>query len=204
MLEARRRLTDRGLLHSPEHAAELFPDELTQLLTRGTGPVASELAGRAELRDRIEAMPPPRILGDVEAPPPIDALPAPMARVTAALLASIGADETPPDSEALHGLGIGSETYTGRACVVRDAADAVDRLRPGDVMIAAFTGPSFNSIIPMLGALVVEEGGALCHAAIVAREFGLTALIGAPHAMTLVPDGATVEVDPVRGVVRLV
>jgi pyruvate,water dikinase len=71
-------------------------------------------------------------------------------------------------------------------------------------MIAAFTGPSFNSIIPMLGALVVEEGGALCHAAIVAREFGLTALIGAPHAMTLVPDGATVEVDPVRGVVRLV
>ena len=204
MLEAGRRLTARGLLQSPEHAAELFPDELTQLLTRGTGPVASELAERAELRDRIEAMPPPRILGDVEAPPPLDALPAPMARVTAALLANIRADETPPDSEALHGLGIGSETYTGRACVVRDAGDAVDRLRPGDVMIAAFTGPSFNSIIPMLGALVVEEGGALCHAAIVAREFGMTALIGAQQATTLVPDGAMVEVDPVRGVVRLV
>ncbi len=204
MLEAGRRLTARGLLHSPEHAAELFPDELTQLLTRGTGPVASELAARAELRDRIEAIPPPRILGDVEAPPPLDALPAPMARVTAALLANIRADETPPDSEALHGLGIGAETYRGRACVVRDAGDAVDRLQPGDVMIAAFTGPSFNSIIPMLGALVVEEGGALCHAAIVAREFGMTALIGAQQATTLVPDGAMVEVDPVRGVVRLV
>ena len=69
-------------------------------------------------------------------------------------------------------------------------------------MIAAFTGPSFNSILPMLGALVVEEGGALCHAAIVAREFGLPAVIGARGATSLIADGVDVEVDPHQGVVR--
>jgi pyruvate,water dikinase len=69
-------------------------------------------------------------------------------------------------------------------------------------MIAAFTGPSCNSILPMLGALVVEEGGAICHAAICAREFGLPAVIGARRATELIRDGALVEVDPTSGVVR--
>ena len=204
LIEAGRRLTDRALLLSPAHVAELFPGELTELLVGGTGPRASELADRAELRDRIEALPRPRFLGDPEAPPPVDALPAPMARMTAALMANLLADVTPPESQPLCGLGIGSEVYRGRACVVRGVAEALDRLQPGDVVIAAFTGPSFNSIVPILGAMVVEEGGALCHAAIVSREFGLTALIGVQGAMALVADGAMVEVDPVSGVLRLV
>ena len=71
------------------------------------------------------------------------------------------------------------------------------------MLIAAFTGPSFNSIVPMLGALVVEEGGVMCHAAIVAREFGLPAVIGAQGATSFIPDGVEVEVDPNRGVVRI-
>lgn len=202
MLEAGRRLTERGLARSAEHAAELFPHELTELLVAGRGPDAAALAERAALRDRIEAMPPPRILGDIEAPPPIDCLPAPMARATSALMATLLADATAPDSKPLCGIGIGTEVYQGRACVVTDVADALDRLQPGDVLIAAFTGPSFNSLLPILGALVVEEGGVMCHAAIVAREFGLPAVIGAPGATTLITDGAMVEVDPLRGVVR--
>lgn len=88
-------------------------------------------------------------------------------------------------------------------------ADAEPRLRRALValsvrlMLAPFTGPSFNSLIPMLGALVVEEGGAFCHAAIIAREFGLPAVIGVTAATTLITDGAPVEVDPVQGLVRL-
>jgi pyruvate,water dikinase len=50
---------------------------------------------------------------------------------------------------------------------------------------------------------VVEEGGALCHAAIVSREFGLAAVIGAHGATTRIPHGAHVEVDPEHGTVRL-
>lgn len=202
LLESGRRLVANSLLHDPEHVAELFPDELAGLLAHGSGPSADEVVERAATRNLVEAAPPPRILGEPESPPPLDALPRPMARAVAALMANLGADATPPQPEALHGIGIGRETYRGRACVVSDTADAWARLEPGDVLIASFTGPSFNSILPILGALVVEEGGPLCHAAIVAREFGLPAVIGARDATLLIPDGATVEVDAARGVVR--
>jgi phosphohistidine swiveling domain-containing protein len=82
--------------------------------------------------------------------------------------------------------------------------DALDRLEPGDVLIAPFTGPSYNSILPILGALVVDAGGPMCHAAIVAREFALPALVGVTGASTQIPDGALVEIDPIAGSIRIV
>ena len=81
---------------------------------------------------------------------------------------------------------------------------AFDRLEPGDVLIAPLTGPSVNSLLPVIGGLVVEEGGAMCHAAIVSREFGLPAVIGAHGATTRIPHGAQVEVDPGHGTVRVI
>lgn len=203
LLEVGRRLVQRGGAVSVDHAVELFPGELTEVLVNGSGPNAAELAERAERRDQIEAIPPPRFLGDVEEAPPLDALPAPMARATAALMVNLENDVTSLDADDLCGVGIGAGVYRGRACVVRDAADASERLQPGDVMIATFTGPSFNSVLPMLGALVVEEGGAMCHAAIVAREFGVPAVIGAQGAVALIADGTEVEVDPRAGVIRV-
>jgi pyruvate,water dikinase len=135
-----------------------------------------------------------------------------MARATAAILANLGADVTPPPADdeptdvseiGVSGIGIGDTPYRGRACVVRDLMLAFDQLEPGDVLVAPFTGPSINSLLPVIGALVVEEGGALCHAAIVSREFGLAAVIGAHGATTRIPHGAHVEVDPKQGTVRL-
>jgi pyruvate,water dikinase len=87
--------------------------------------------------------------------------------------------------------------------VVRDLMLAFDQLEPGDVLVAPFTGPSTNSLLPAIGALVVEEGGAVCHAAIVSREFGIAAVIGAHGATTRIPHGAQVEVDPAHGTVRV-
>jgi pyruvate,water dikinase len=211
LLEAGRRLKAAGRMHEVAHVVELFPDEVDRLL-RGAlgsadGPSADELAERAVERDRIEATPPPRLLGEPEAPPPLDALPKAMARVTAAIMANLRADGTPPaaddESSVVSGLGIGDTTYQGRACVVRDLMLAFDQLEPGDVLVAPFTGPSVNSLLPVIGALVVEEGGAMCHAAIVSREFGLVAVIGAHRATTRIPHSAQVEVDPKQGTVRL-
>lgn len=202
LLEAGRRLVANGALMDVEHVAELTPDELAGLLAHRPGPSAEQLAERAATRDRIEAMPPPRMLGEPEAPPPLDALPPAMARATAALMANLVADATPPESEILHGVGIGDQSYRGRARIITGAADAFERLEPGDVLVARFIGPSLNSILPILGALVVEEGGPLCHAAIVAREFGLPAVIGARGATVHILDGALVEVDAGAGIVR--
>ena len=126
-----------------------------------------------------------------------------MAHATAALMTMLETDVTTPSADGLRGTGIGAACYRGIARVVTDADDALDRLQPGDVLVARFTGPAYNSILPILGALVVETGGPMCHAAIVAREFGLPAIIGASGATTAIPDGALVEVDPMSGMVRI-
>jgi phosphohistidine swiveling domain-containing protein len=213
LLEAGRRLHAAGGVHEVAHVVELFPDELDRVLLgrvrQGAGgPSADELAERAAERDRIEATPPPRLLGAPEPAPELDVFPKALARVTEAIMANLRADVTPPppadeDSSTVTGIGIGDAPYSGRACVVRDLMLALDQLQPGDVLVAPFTGPSVNSLLPVIGALVVEEGGALCHAAIVAREFGLAAVIGAHRATSCIPHGAQVEVDPAHGTVRL-
>jgi phosphohistidine swiveling domain-containing protein len=204
LLEAGRRLTATHRLHHPEHAAELTPTEIDALLLGRPGPDADRTATRAADRDRIETAPPPRTLGEPEVEPPLDVFPAPMARATAALMANLMADETALQTEPLHGLGIGIARYRGRACVVADSHDALDLLEAGDVLVARFIGPSFNSLLPIVGALVVEEGGPMCHAAIVARDFGIPALIGTAGAIAGIPHRATVEVDPQAGIIRLI
>ncbi len=124
------------------------------------------------------------------------------------MLANLAADATPPpssdDAGTVTGVGIGDAVYRGRACVVRDLMLCHDQLEPGDVLVAPFTGPSINSLLPAIGALVVEEGGPFSHAAIVAREFGCIAVTGAHEATTRIPHGATVEIDPDRGTVTVV
>jgi phosphohistidine swiveling domain-containing protein len=202
LLEIGRRLVAAGRLVDAEHIVELEPAEVSAVFRGEPGPDADTVARRASRRDEVEAMPPPRSLGQPEPEPPLDALPAPMARAARALMTMLVADATVTQDEPLHGVGIGDTTYVGRALVIRDAADALAHLQPGDVLIAPFTGPSFNSFLPLLGALVVEEGGPMCHAAIVSREFGLSAVIGALGA-TSIPSGATVEVNPIIGVVRV-
>jgi pyruvate,water dikinase len=185
LLEAGRRLNATGGVHEVEHVVELFPDELDRAL-RGGGqagagaPSADELAERAAERDRIEATPPPRVLGAPEDAPSLDAFPKAMARATAALMSNLVADATPPPADdepgTVSGIGIGAAAYRGRACVVRDLMLAFDQLEPGDVLIAPFTGPSMNSLLPA---------------------------IGAHGATTRIPHGAQVEVDPEHGTVRL-
>lgn len=206
LLEAGKRMVGEGRLENCEHVVELSPGELGPLLISGSGPTAEEVSSRAEQRDHVEASNPPDMLGDPEPPPPIAALPKPMARATAAMLTLLEAEGLSAEgsSEQLAGTGIGAEIYRGPARVATDANEVLDRLEPGDVLIAPFTGPSYNSILPILGGLVVEAGGPMCHAAIVAREFGLPAVIGASGAMSKIPDGAIVEVDPIKGLVRIV
>lgn len=207
LLEVGRRLRAANRIHDIEHVVEFLPDELARTLQGADVPTADTLAERAAERDRVEAAPPPRWLGDDEPEPPLDAFPAPMARVTRAMLANLAADATPPPAPrgdaTVTGVGIGGTVYRGRACVVDDLMLAHDLLQPGDVLIAPFTGPSINSLLPIIGALVVEEGGPFCHAAIVAREFGCTALTGAHDATTRIPHGTDVEVDPVSGTVTI-
>ena len=203
LLEVGRRLHTVGLLETPEHAIELAPDEVGPLLLSGSGPSSDEIAGRAAMRVDVEAAHPPSTLGDPEPPPPLEAFPAPIARATRAVLAMIETMEGEPGQDPLHGVGVGDTIYRGAARVVNGSDDAFARLTEGDILVASFTGPAYNSILGMVGAVVVEEGGPLCHAAIVARELGIPAIIGAAGATTTIEDGAMIEVDPLAGAIRV-
>ena len=218
LLEVGRRLVERGALVEAAHAVDLEPHEVAPLLRQGRGPSATEVAERLARRLAVEAASPPERLGEPEPPPPFDALPPAMARAARAMLAFIDAMEgvSSVDSASSsggddasapgfgRGMGVGDTVYEGRARVVREASEAFDRLQPGEVLVAPFTGPGYNALLPMVGAIVVEFGGPMSHAAIVAREFGLPTVIGANGATTELNDGDLVRVDPVEGRVTVV
>lgn len=199
MLAAGRQLADRGGLAQVDDALEVTVDELADLLLGRPGPGAAEVIGRARQRVERSALVPPMQLGptlDI----PIGALPAPMRLMARAQLALRGTFTAPSGARAaLHGDGVGERRYQGRACVATDPADALARLEPGDVLVAFGTTPAFNMALSIAGAVVVEEGGLLSHAAVIARELGLPALIGVAGAMAGISDGSIVEVDPVAG-----
>jgi pyruvate,water dikinase len=91
--------------------------------------------------------------------------------------------------------------YRGTARVVTNVADA--RLQPGDVLVAPATDPSWTPLFLTAGALIVEEGGPLSHAAIVARELGLPAVLNVTGATGLIVDGEEVTVDGSTGRILL-
>lgn len=182
---------------------ELHLDELASLMRGGEGPSTEEIARRAEERRWWATLEAPAHLGPAQSLPPHTAMTEYLGRITKVILAVVDSLEALKSNPPLQGMGIGSEIYTGTARVVRDAVEALSTMEPGDVIVAPYTAPTYNAVLSMAGAIVTEEGGLLCHAAVIARELGLPAVIGAIDAMTLIPDGARVEVDPVAGVVRI-
>jgi pyruvate,water dikinase len=104
----------------------------------------------------------------------------------------------------LAGAGIGHQPYRGRARRADSPEQALERMEPGDVLVVPFTTPAYNSVLTLAGAVVTADGGPLSHAAVLARELGIPAVVGAPGALSEIADGALIEVDPGRGVVRLV
>ena len=202
LLEAGRRLATSGALATPDEVFELTAAEVAGLLRGEAGPGRAEIDRRAEERRWWATLDAPERLGPEEAPPPVSALPPNLGRMTRIVLTVVDTLES-ASTEPLHGMGIGDEPYTGTARVVHDAVEALAAMEPGDIVVAPYTAPTYNSVLAMAGAIVTEEGGPLCHAAVIARELGLPAVIGASGAMGL-PDGATIEVDPNAGVVRVV
>jgi phosphoenolpyruvate synthase/pyruvate phosphate dikinase len=99
-------------------------------------------------------------------------------------------------------LSVNAGVYEGRARLVLDASD-FSKLEQGDILVTRATSPYFNVVLPLLGALVTDRGGQLCHAAIVAREYGIPGIVGTKVATTTIADGARIRVDGSTGEVRL-
>jgi pyruvate,water dikinase len=204
LLAAGTRLAERDALATAEHVFELTPLEVRSLFS-GARPAADDFAARAAERTERSTMTPPVTLGDPEPEPPLDALPRPLVELIAMVQVSLkymGMDGA-AIGDPMTGTGIGTSSYIGRACVTSSADDAIERLEPGDVLVVRATSPAFNAVLMVAGAVVTADGGPMSHAAVLARELGIAAVIGASGALSI-PDGSTVEVDPVAGAVHVV
>lgn len=207
VLEAGRRLHAAGRLVEPAHAVDADAGELGALLRGEPGPSAEEVAERYKWRTSHSTGDAPPLLGPVPGPPPpLDMLPPPARRAAMAAGATMvnlfGVPDTPNSDRVLYGLAVNDGTYEGTARLVDDSADFA-RVQQGDVLVARMTSPYFNVVLPLLGAIVTDRGGQLCHAAIVAREYGIPGIVGTREATRTIPDGARVRVDGRTGEVRL-
>jgi phosphohistidine swiveling domain-containing protein len=209
MLEAGRRLTAKGLLLDPEHAVDLTAAEVRDLLLgTGAGPSADDVRERFEWRTSITtAEAPPFLRAMPPEPPPAEWFPAPARRTAAAMnvfmFSLFGVPVTPNSDTVLTGLAVNSGIYEGPARLV-ESSDDFGRIRQGDVLVTRMTSPYFNVVLPMLGAIVTDRGGQLCHAAIVAREYGIPGIVGTRDATRLIHDGDQVRVDGTTGEVHLI
>ena len=102
----------------------------------------------------------------------------------------------------LSGAGASTGVAEGTARVVAEQTDFA-RIQPGDVLVTTTTTPAWTPLFPSLAALVTETGGILSHAAVVAREYGLPAVVGATGATTALRDGMRIRVDGTAGTITI-
>ncbi|NML14308.1 phosphoenolpyruvate synthase [Azohydromonas caseinilytica] len=96
------------------------------------------------------------------------------------------------------GRAIGQKIGTGPVRLVRSLAE-MERVQPGDVLVADMTDPNWEPVMKRASAIVTNRGGRTCHAAIIARELGIPAVVGCGDATETLPDGALVTVSCAEG-----
>ena len=108
-------------------------------------------------------------------------------------------DDVPPG--ALVGLPVSAGTVEGRARVILDMGEA--DLGPGDILVTAYTDPSWTPAFVAIKGLVTEVGGLMTHGAVIAREYGLPAVVGVEHATRLIRDGQRIRLHGTDGYVEM-
>jgi pyruvate,water dikinase len=182
LLEEAERLVEAGVLHEREDAFYLRFEELHDVVR--TQRVDAELVGRRKEAFRsYQRLTPPRVLtSDGEA-----------------VAGAYQREDLPVG--ALPGLPVSAGTVEGRARVILDLADA--DLEAGDILVTAYTDPSWTPLFVAIEGLVTEVGGLMTHGAVIAREYGLPAVVGVEHATRLIRDGQRIRVNGTDGHVEI-
>jgi pyruvate,water dikinase len=176
------RLVDAGVLREPEDSFYLTLQELHDVVR--THQADDQLiAQRKDAFRAYQALTPPRVLtseGEV-------------------IAGAYKRDDVP--AGALIGLPVSAGTIEGRARVILDMAEA--EVEPGDILVTAYTDPSWSPLFVAIKGLVTEVGGLMTHGAVIAREYGLPAVVGVEHATRLIRDGQRIRVHGTDGYVEL-
>jgi phosphoenolpyruvate synthase/pyruvate phosphate dikinase len=102
---------------------------------------------------------------------------------------------------AIAGLPVSSGVIEGRARVILNMEDA--ELEAGDILVTSFTDPSWTPLFVSIKGLVTEVGGLMTHGAVIAREYGLPAVVGVENATKLIKDGQRIRVDGTEGYIEI-
>ena len=181
LLEEAERLVQRGVIREKEDVFYIRFEELHDVVR--TDRVDEELIReRKDSFTSSQALTPPRVLtSDGEA-----------------VVGAYRRDNLPAGT--LVGLAVSAGTVEGRARVILDMADA--DLEPGDILVTAYTDPSWTPLFVAIRGLVTEVGGLMTHGAVIAREYGLPAVVGVEHATRLIVDGQRIRVHGTDGYVE--
>jgi phosphoenolpyruvate synthase/pyruvate phosphate dikinase len=182
LLDEAERLVQADVLGEKEDIFFLTFQELHDVVR--TNQVDDELIRRRKDAFRsYQALTPPRVLtSDGEA-----------------IAGAYRRDDLPTD--ALVGLPVSSGTIEGRARVILDMAEA--DIEPGDILVTAHTDPSWSPLFVAISGLVTEVGGLMTHGAVIAREYGLPAVVGVENATQLIQDGQWIRVDGTDGYIEI-
>lgn len=108
-----------------------------------------------------------------------------------------------PSNAVLTGIGASPGITTGTARTIR-TIDQFSAVRPGDILVCHTTDPAWTPLFGVAAAVITETGGVLSHAAIVAREYRIPAVVGIAGALTRIISGTTLLVDGTNGTVHQV
>jgi phosphohistidine swiveling domain-containing protein len=207
-LEFGRRLASRGQITAIQDIFFLRPDEACARLADGTS--AHQVVDRRKgERSWALAHPGPASYGrDPGPPPPLRGLPDEARLANEAFLwyadrvLAMEAQGGSEESSRLTGIAASPGRYTGTVRVISSEAE-FDRLRNGDVLVCPATSPVWSVLFPSVGALVTDSGGILSHPAIIAREFGVPAVVATRVGTAQLHDGQVVSVDGNTGTVEV-
>ncbi|HVH24450.1 MAG TPA: PEP/pyruvate-binding domain-containing protein [Pseudonocardia sp.] len=184
LLELGRRLVTTDVIDRTEDVFWLHRDEL---LAAPTGRTAAVAARKEEWRGRRRATP-PQLLPDRA-----------WYRMFENMMPAVSHEQT---GNVLTGIGASAGRVTAPARVLGGPAD-FGRMRSGDVLVASITTPAWTPLFAMASAVVTDIGGPLSHSSIVAREYGIPAVLGTGVATRRITDGSQITVDGDTGSVTL-
>ncbi|HKT03965.1 MAG TPA: PEP/pyruvate-binding domain-containing protein [Rugosimonospora sp.] len=194
------RLAVQGRIAVPDDALYLHADELETVMRDPAAPLP-DIAQRQAQRRWARQHPGPPVHGTFTPPPPVD--PARLSEPARYALDVVGwsmsawtGGRRPDDTgdRVLRGVGVSPGRYAGTVRVVAGAHE-FDKVRPGDVVVCTSTTPQWNDLFSAVGALVTDTGGLLSHPAIVAREYGVPAVVATGRGTRSLRDDQVVTVD---------
>lgn len=194
-LEFGHRLTESGVIENPDDVFYLSLEEIKEasITTVSLHRLVNE---RRATEKKFATCTPPPFLGK---PFPEEMFDDPFYRALEKFFGVMAT--TGKEKQELKGYPGSPGIMQGTARIIY-TLDEADKLQPGDILVTKTTTPSWTSLFASVAAIVTNSGGSLSHSAIVAREYGIPAVVGTGTATTTIQDGQMIEVNGNSGLVR--